>query len=691
MARKQAKRTVRKAEPVSKPTAITPNGFGAVSAQGIGSQTPMGANLAPGGATFRVWAPNAIEVHVLLSRGDDSLLEKQHTFQPTLESRLFPLPNGHWAGFIPGVHDGDHYRFYLVGRSQPYVRDPYARELEFHHWPDVDGIVRCAASYPWHDRAFRTPEARDLVIYQLHIGTWFATNAHGNDVREQRVAKFLDAVEKIPYLTALGINAVQPLPVTEYNSVPDPIDPTPRSLGYNGTDLFSPEMDYGVEPDELPRYLEIVNPLLAEKGQPPLMLSDLESQVNQLKAFIDLCHLYGIAVLFDVVYNHAGGFDRDQQSLYAFDDDRGGRLYFQEHGWAGGLVFNFARPEVRQFLIDNARFFLSEYHLDGFRYDEVTVIDDHGGWLFCQDLTSTVKYQRPHSLQIAEFWKNDPSWAVRSPSENGAGFDAVVHAGLRQAVRSAIAQAARGQNAAVNLDAVAEALRLPAGFDAPWQLVQHLENHDRQRVQNTNDREPRIAALCDPVNARSWLARSRARVAHGLLLTAPGIPMLFMGQEFLEDKYWTDDPDNHPGHLIWWDGLEHDRAMQDHWRCMQELLQLRRKHPALRSDLINPYYTHNDNRVLAVQRWIEGVGRDVVIVASLSETAWPRYELGFPQPGRWREVFNSDFYDRWPNPLVFGNGGSIEADAIPRDGMPASATIRIPANSVLVFARDAGD
>lgn len=693
MARKQAKPVVRKAEPVAAAAngVAVSNGFSPVSAQGIGTQTPMGANLAPGGATFRVWAPQAMEVHVLLARSDHSLHEKQHVFQPTVESRLFPILNGHWAGFVPGVHDGDHYRFYLVGRSQPFVRDPYARELEFHHWPDVDGIVRSAANYPWHDRHFRTPEFRDAVIYQLHFGTWFATDAQGHDERGQRVAKFLDAAEKIPYLASLGVNVVQPLPVTEYNSVPDPQYPIPRSLGYNGTDLFSPEMDYGVEPQDLPRYLTIVNGMLAEKGQPPLTQADLEPQVNQLKAFIDLCHLYGIAVLFDAVYNHAGGFDRDHQNLFAFEDDHGGWLYFNEKGWAGGLVFDFARPEVRQFLIDNARFFLNEYHVDGFRYDEVSVIDDHGGWSFCQDLTGTVKYHRPNSLHIAEFWKNDPSWAVRPRSENGAGFDAVVHAGLRHAVRGAISQAATGREAYVNLDAVRDALRTPSGFDAPWQMIQHLENHDRQRAQNTNDREPRIAALADASNARSWYARSRARVANGLLLTSPGIPMIFMGQEFLEDKYWTDDPNNHPGHLIWWDGFEQDRAMRDHLQFMRELLQLRQKHPALRSDRVNPYYTHNANRVMAVQRWLEGAGRDVVIVASLNESPWQRYELGFPQSGRWFEVFNSDFYERHPNPYVFGNGGAVDAQPIPRDGMPASAMIRIPANSVLVFARDQGD
>jgi 1,4-alpha-glucan branching enzyme len=167
--------------------------------------------------------------------------------------------------------------------------------------------------------------------------------------------------------------------------------------------------------------------------------------------------------------------------------------------------------------------------------------------------------------------------------------------------------------------------------------------------------------------------------------------MLFMGQEFLEDKYWTDDPDNYPGNLIWWEGLDKDRAMQDHWTFTQDLIWLRRRHPALQGESVNPYYAHNDNRVLAFHRWIEGVGRDVVVVAGLNESTFNHYDLGFPQSGRWFEVFNSDYYDHFPNPQVAGNGGAIEALSPPRDGMPASATICIPANGLLIFSRDRGN
>src|SRR5262244_1632811 len=122
--------------------------------------------------------------------------------------------------------------------------------------------------------------------------------------------------------------------------------------------------------------------------------------------------------------------------------------YFTDQGWAGGLVFAYWKDEVRQFLIDNAKFFFDEYHVDGFRYDEVTVIDRFGGWRFCQDLTDTLRFVRPGAPQIAEFWSADQSWVLKATRDGGAGFDAVWSDGLREAVRAALGEAARGRDAA---------------------------------------------------------------------------------------------------------------------------------------------------------------------------------------------------------------------------------------------------
>ena len=101
--------------------------------------------------------------------------------------------------------------------------------------------------------------------------------------------------------------------------------------------------------------------------------------------------------------------------------------------------------------------------------------------------------------------------------------------------------------------------------------------------------------------------------------------------------------------------------MQDHLRFTRELIALRRNFRALRSDSINVFHVHDGNRVLAFHRWIEGEGEDVVVVASLNEQTQYSYQLGFPGGGQWREVFNSDVYDNWVNPMVAGNGGGVEA------------------------------
>lgn len=131
--------------------------------------------------------------------------------------------------------------------------------------------------------------------------------------------------------------------------------------------------------------------------------------------------------------------------------------------------------------------------------------------------------------------------------------------------------------------------------------------------------------------------------------------------------------------------------MQDFYRYMSDLVKLRRRHPALRGEGINVFHVHETNRIIAYQRWQEGVGRDVVVVASLNESTFASYELGFPAYGEWLEVFNSDVYDYWVNPQVAGNGGKIYASGAAKHGLPHSCAITIPANSVLVFARDAGD
>ena len=123
-------------------------------------------------------------------------------------------------------------------------------------------------------------------------------------------------------------------------------------------------------------------------------------------------------------------------------------------------------------------------------------------------------------------------------------------------------------------------------------------------------------------------------------------------------------------------------------RFARELIATRRKYPALRAESCAIIHVHDVNRVLAFQRWIDGEGGDVVVVCSLNEATLTNYDIGFPSAGRWREVFNSDVYDNWVNPLVAGNGGGANADGPPLHGLPASAALTIPANGLLIFAKN---
>ena len=198
-------------------------------------------------------------------------------------------------------------------------------------------------------------------------------------------------------------------------------------------------------------------------------------------------------------------------------------------------------------------------------------------------------------------------------------------------------------------------------------------------------RNPRVPVLADSTDPHSWYARSRSRVATGLLLTAPGIPQLFMGQEFLEIHPWDTNPSG--SNLLSWAALNAgDKVMADHLRFTQELVRLRATQPALRSDNVHAYYVSDADRVLAFHRWLP-TGQDVVVAATLAEGTWWTYQLGFPVPGLWREVFNSDVYDNWVNPWVAGNGGGVQVGGPPMHGFAASASVVIPANGIVVFAR----
>jgi 1,4-alpha-glucan branching enzyme len=293
-----------------------------------------------------------------------------------------------------------------------------------------------------------------------------------------------------------------------------------------------------------------------------------------------------------------------------------------------------------------------------------------------------VRATNPAAIQIAEYWNEDRASALHPPPE-GLGFDAELGDGLRDALRDLLKQASAGASAKLDLSVVANTLVLPAAIPEGWRLVQCLENQDLTFASHSD--AARVAMLADPSDRTSWYARSRSRTVTSLLLAAPGIPALFMGQEFLEDKNWSDNREIDD--LVAWEALDGaGSARRDFLKFVTDMIQLRRSQPALRGSNARVSRAENFDRVIVLHRWIDGEGRDVVVVANLAEQPKQDYAIGLPFAGDWIELFNSDVYDNFPNPAAVGNDGRVRCWSEPLDGFLARAAVTLPANGVIVLA-----
>jgi 1,4-alpha-glucan branching enzyme len=281
-------------------------------------------------------------------------------------------------------------------------------------------------------------------------------------------------------------------------------------------------------------------------------------------------------------------------------------------------------------------------------------------------------------LQIAESWPVEDT-IVRSTDQDGAGFDATLNDGLRDALRNAVGQASQGRTAFVDMDRIAREIASPILSDKR-RAVQCSENHDIVRT----GRGWRIPKIADSTDSHSWYARSRSRVVLGLTLTAVGIPHIFMGQNFWRTnngatiRMARQDLVGRAG-----SGQETDGGFPE---VHPGIARCAAPAQGFEGDGLNVFHVHNQNRILAFHRWVHEEGYDVMVIASLNDSNQYDYVLVSP-PSYWREEFNSDVFDNWVNPNVAGNGGGVVASGGGMHGLPASARITIPANSILVFAR----
>ena len=404
------------------------------------AQPGMGALPQNVGTTFRVWAPHAKRVTVSGDFNDWSLERDS----------LLSEKNGYWSATIGRAAAGDRYKYVIHANPSRLLRsDPYAREIDPVHGNSV--IHQTAVNSQEQPPPWMAPW-NELVIYELHVGTF-------NGAGDGRPGTFDAAVEKLPYLQDLGINAIEIMPVAEFAG--------DYSWGYNPSHPFAVTNAYG-GPDALRR-------------------------------LVDAAHEQGMAVILDVVYNHFGPQDLDLWQFDGWQQDEKGGIYFY-NDWRSTTPWadtrpDYGRAEVRQYIRDNALMWIEEYGMDGLRWDATSYIrnvqghdgdpgsDIPEGWGLLRWVNDEVNARRPWFLNIAEDLQNNSALTKPTP-EGGAGFDAQWDASFVHPVRAAIISA---EDDARDLTAVAEAIQFRYEGDAFKRII-YTESHDE--VANGKARVP---------------------------------------------------------------------------------------------------------------------------------------------------------------------------------------------------------
>ncbi len=598
----------------------------------------MGAQPYPGGVTFRVWAPHATAVRVHGTFNDwaepgIALARDPGQARGTGRRRRADT----WSVDVPGVAVGAEYRYRLETPAGVLSRiDPYARQVTS---SVGNAVVYDPAAFDWGPAEFQMPTWNDLVIYELHIGTFGARQ----DVR----GTFDRAARRMGYLQELGIGAIQVMPPFEYAGE--------ISWGYNPAHIFAIESSYG-GPDAF-------------------------------KRFVRAAHEHGIAVIVDVVYNHLGPGDLD---LWRFDGwaagDWGGIYFYNDERavtpW-GNTRPDYGRGEVRTFLRDSALTWLEEFRADGLRFDStlyIRTVDERpetslpDGWSFMAWINDEIRARQPWKLTIAEDL-GEPAGLTGPTADGGAGFGARWDAGFLRVVRAALTA---GDDSERDLASVAEALL--AGGSQPFSRVIYTESHD-----DVANGQTRLAEAVAPGDAANWFARKRATLGSAITLLAPGIPMLFQGQELLEDG-WFDDTVP----LDWTKSNRFGGIVQLH----RDLIAARRNAGGWSAGLQGPNTTilraDGASRLLAWHRWqAGGPGDDVVVVANLSTQPLVDLPLGLPRAGRWRVRLNSDstVYDEQFGASI---AEDVEADGESLDGQGQSGRISVAPYAVVVLSQEPG-
>ena len=593
------------------------------------------------GVYFAVWAPNARSVSVVGDFNGWNAWQNRMTL--LAESGIYDL-------FIPGLGPHALYKFAVETQKGDILlkADPYGNQCQLR--PETASVVADLSSYDWQDAAWmagrkeQDPKKRPLSIYEVHLGSWKKDESGANfGFRRYRDL----APELAEYVNYMGYTHVELIGIAEH--------PFDGSWGYQVTNYYAPTARYGSAEDFM--------------------------------YFVDYMHSKGIGVILDWVPAH---FPRDAYGLARFDgfaeyehaDPRQG-----EHPDWGTYIFNYQRPQVKNFLIANALFWLEKFHVDGLRVDAVASMlyldygKKDGQWIpnadggninydaieFLKHLNSIIGQRVPGAMVIAEESTAFPL-VSRAPEDGGLGFTFKWNMGWMHDILEYLkADPFMRQFVHNNLTfsftyAFSENYVLPFSHDE----VVHMKGSMINKMPGSM--EDKFGNL---------------RLAYGLMMAHPGKKLLFMGQDFAQLREWSEERsldwfllDNEPAH----------RALNNYVRA---LLTMYRSYPALFENdceergfawINGADSTHN---MLSFCRISSDKKQCLLFHFNFSPVAYPKHRIGALCGGTYHQVLNSD-------DAVFGGSGNypsqvVKADPIPWDGKEFSVEFDVPPFSVSAF------
>lgn len=587
------------------------------------------------GTSFAVWAPNAQGVAVI---GEFC------GWNPNQYPMRSLGASGVWEIFIPGVGDGDAYKYAIQTPDGVRVdkADPLAKRTLTP--PETVSVVAAPSEFQWTDNEWISARAgldttnSAMSVYECHIGSWKQGSTYASLTEEL-----------VPYLVDNGFTHVEFLPVAEH--------PFGGSWGYQVTGYYAPTARWGT-PDEF-------------------------------RKLVDTLHANGIGVLVDWVPAH---FPKDAWALARFD----GTALYEHPDWRRGeqkdwgtYVFDFGRREVRNFLVANALYWCEEFHLDGLRVDAVASMlyldysREPGEWLpnqyggrehweavqFLQEMNATVHREHPGVLTIAEESTAWPGVTAQTDAD-GLGFSLKWNMGwmndtLEYFSLDPIHRSHHHNEITFSLVyAFSERYVLPFSHDE----VVHGKGSLWQRMPGDD-----------------WNKAAGLRALYGYMFSHPGKQLLFMGCEWGQTTEWDE------ANSVNWDNLaeswghDYHRGVQ---RLVRDLNLVYRDTPALYSQDNTPMgfqWVKGDdsaNNILAYVRW--GVdATPVLAVVNLSGTSQPNYRLGLPEAGEWEMLINTD-------DAVYGGAGNdlprvLRTEHTEWDRFEQSVALHVPAMSAQYY------